>query len=185
MQEEKQEKKEKLLAFSERLKRLTGRQGLKQKAIATALGEGSSTVGQWFRGKNFPGPSVEYRLADLLGVPRDWLIEGKVEKGENEVMTMTLRDEESKYQARLISIAHLESLTRRCFETIMDAAGEDPKRLGWVHEQLIAHLTPPKHWQDEAQDEAQEVAKAKNLLQAVKDEAATDRTNRGLKDQAS
>lgn len=36
---------------------------------------------------------------------------------------------------------------RRFFEETLSAAGKDTSRLGWVREQLRAHLAIPSHWQ--------------------------------------
>jgi transcriptional regulator with XRE-family HTH domain len=41
-----------------------------------------------------------------------------------------------------------KELTRR-FGQLLDEAGADVVRLGWVSEQMHAHLTPPAHWSNQ------------------------------------
>ena len=135
---EKKEKAEQLLAFSERLKQLAGRQGFRQSELARLLDVRASAVGQWFRGKNFPGPAVEYRLADLLGVPHLWLMEGKEtpENQENPAMREDLPRSDPGGRMKIESLYELPPAnpTRQQIEAYvkayLDQAERTPGGLG-------------------------------------------------------
>jgi transcriptional regulator with XRE-family HTH domain len=68
------EKTENLQNFAFRLRGLAERRGLKQIAIARALGVNGSRVGNWFQGLNYPKDDDLQRLAALLRVPPEFLV---------------------------------------------------------------------------------------------------------------
>jgi hypothetical protein len=63
-------------------------------------------------------------------------------------------------QAPYGTISQIKQELRDRFETLLIGAHEDRDRLGWIGEQLRAHLTPPKHWlsDDEINRRALELA---------------------------
>lgn len=167
MQDKNKENKDTLAAFAHRLGVLAGRTRLKQVDIARALKATPQRVGGWFQGRNFPGGDIEYALADLLGTTRDWLIEGK----EN---TETIDAHGGPLGLPLkpsVIEGELAQRIRIRVEELIAAAGEDPTRLGWIYEQLQAHLSPPAHWVNHET----EVAKAKRLMKNLVDESQRER----------
>lgn len=140
------EKTEKLAAFAHRLQLLAGRKRLRQVRIAQALSTPEyrvtpQRVGSWFQGRNFPGPDVEFALAELLGTTRDWLVEGKETTETTAPIVM-------EPPAATSPAESLRREVRERFERTMTAAGDDLSRLGYINEQLRAHLTPPAHWNE-------------------------------------
>lgn len=52
------------------------------------------------------------------------------------------------------------------FEQLLTAAAGDQERLGWVSQQMHAHLTPPQHWFTAAQLAARETERQKAIDEA-------------------
>ena len=59
--------------FTERLKELRKKKGLKQQEIAELLGVKRNTYSDWENGKTEPSFENLIKLADLLEVSLDWL----------------------------------------------------------------------------------------------------------------
>ena len=141
VQAENKDKKEKLHAFSHRLGVLAGRARLKQVDIARTLGVSSQRVGQWFQGRNFPGGDVEHALAEMLGVNRSWLLEG-IETTE---LGGPAHEQSAHYGT--VPIIQLRKEIRDSIERLLEIAGDDLARLGWIVEQLRSHLRVPDRWE--------------------------------------
>ena len=111
-------------------------------------------------------------FGSLLGISREWL--GKLETGKRPVSAevflrfqallrerkITLSDlpepqEESASavqtsEDRLTSVAgQLRIDISAAVDAVLNAAGDDVGRLGWIREQLNRHLATPTHWKDE------------------------------------
>lgn len=171
MQAENTAKKEKLAAFAHRLGVLAGRARLKQVDIARSLGVGSQRVGQWFQGRNFPGGDIELALADLLGVSRSWLIEGI----ETTDIPGVLREDASPYGTA--PIVKIRREIRESIEALLDIAGDDVARLGWIVEQLRGHLRAPGHWESST-IHAEVIEQV--LAEELKERAAQPKADQGL-----
>jgi transcriptional regulator with XRE-family HTH domain len=63
--------------FARRFRFARERAGLSQAEIARSLMLSPSTVWRWQDGRSVPRPAERGRLADLLGVNRDWLMSGR------------------------------------------------------------------------------------------------------------
>lgn len=61
--------------FPEKLNRLMKDKRLKGKQIAEAIGVSDNAVSRWRNGQTFPRSIELMRLARLLGVTMEWLIE--------------------------------------------------------------------------------------------------------------
>jgi transcriptional regulator with XRE-family HTH domain len=141
VQAENKEKQDKLDAFAHRLGQLAGRRKLKQKQIAIMLGATPQRVGGWFRAQNYPGTGVDHELAALLGVDRDWLIDGKENKESG------LAEASIPYFASRPTVVAAE--IRAQIEDLIQKTMAQPERLTWLQEQMKAHLQVPHHWRDE------------------------------------
>lgn len=135
-----------LEAFRHRLSLLAGRKRLKQSEIARRLSTPENRispqrVGGWFQGRHFPGGEIEHALAALLGVSRDWLIEGKDTPDSTDTTVA-----ENGTQVTYGTPQAMEAEARGHIEKLILAAKGQPARLGWIVEQLKEHAEIPKNW---------------------------------------
>jgi transcriptional regulator with XRE-family HTH domain len=108
-------------------------------------------------------------LGSLLGITREWI--GKLETGRRPISAeIFLRFEALQREPKFSqsappaplhdpaivpvfpgdpAAAEIIGEIRDWFECLLIAAGDDRNRLGWISEQLRAHVTPPPHWRDE------------------------------------
>lgn len=150
-------KTEKLQTFSLRLRGLAENRNLSQAQIAEALSVSPSRVGHWFQGKNFPKDHAPL-LAKLLRVSVDFLLYGIEQETEKLSPVSAVQDEiASNYSA----ITRDRLIGR--FNALLDAAGDDPARLGWISEQMALHLQTPVHWQSLAERTAAAYARAADM----------------------
>lgn len=63
------------MAFSENLKRIRESKGLKQSDIAKGINVSDRTISMWERGKMIPSLDAAIKIASLLGVSLDELVE--------------------------------------------------------------------------------------------------------------
>lgn len=130
------------------------RRGVTLQDVARACGVAVSTVGAWSQAKNWPQVEVQPKLAKYLHSSIAFLIHGITEEPElpaekTEVPqaadTPPLVVNEGP-QAPYGSAEAIERDLRKHFEEVLQDARGDPVRLGWMMQQLIEHLSPPKSW---------------------------------------
>ncbi len=181
---------EKLQNFSLRLRGLAEARNLSQADIGRALGIKWPAVGNWFQGRNLPKRQHRARLAELLGVSVDWLIcgeekatevneEGSVDYGlSKKVLEAALARTLVVTQGHIPNIASLEKSIRDAVEHAIAAAAGDPRRLGWISEQLAQHLSVPAHWKRidainrEAIERAQEIRREMDHLRPPENQSS-------------
>lgn len=62
----------------ERLRMAIEAKGITQAAVCRALGVGTSKLGNWLRGDNYPDPYFIKQFCDRYGVSADWIYRGVV-----------------------------------------------------------------------------------------------------------
>jgi transcriptional regulator with XRE-family HTH domain len=102
-------------------------------------------------------------IAKELGVTREWVSKLENVRGDfSEFIRLKIEALERKYpeQVREPTSHHVaepaggygdagaaQGKIREQLEELLFAAGGDQARLGWILEQMRAHLAPPDHWQ--------------------------------------
>lgn len=138
-------------------------------------------------------PLTQEKLADLLGVTREWI--GKLETSERPIsakvyLGLRALASEGKFTPRAggsypdvtdfgaplvaeASVAQgdeaaekIRKECRRIFEQTMEYAGDDVRRLGWFHEQLLRHASVPEHWDIHAQVIAKKLRQSQEPAEA-------------------
>jgi phage repressor protein C with HTH and peptisase S24 domain len=122
LQPENPDKTEILSAFAWRLGVAADEARMSQAEIASRLGTTPSRVGNWFQAANFPRRADARRLADLLGVTVDWLLEGTGEKSR-----LAVAEDAGSYG---------------------DSAVREIPVISWSHAgEAATYEEMPKHWQ--------------------------------------
>lgn len=139
---------------------------LTQAAIAQRLGVGASRVGNWFQGLNFPKEDDARRLAELLGVSVEWLLEGADASVEEfpartgESAPFLERDPTPASTTRApprvilptgdfsssLSASPTPEDIKAYLQLVLVAAGRDPQRLGWLLDELRVRLEERRLW---------------------------------------
>lgn len=102
-------------------------------------------------------------MAQKLGVTREWV--GMLERGDRDLSAsiilelnrlireheLSIKEDSSSLEVREHQASYgTPEMIRREIEQhqkeLVQAAGDDSRRLGWIHEQQRAHLAIPAHW---------------------------------------
>ncbi len=138
--------------ISERLKKLRKESGLSQEKFAAKLFLSRGMYNGLETGREKPSPWVVQQINFLEQAGVDLLnrlppFEGQVTVEEQEQATIANSP-----------AGRLKKEIRDLLEATIEAAADDPARLGWIREQVREYLSTPKSWRD-LNAEAREHAK--------------------------
>lgn len=111
--------------FSARLRAAIERRGLKQKALARAVGVSSNSLSRYLMGDRAPGRPVILALARELGVSVTWLSEGvgpgpDLQRTPQDISTIA-RETEALYPVDAVSLVGLDVEERRTVLRMLNA----------------------------------------------------------------
>jgi transcriptional regulator with XRE-family HTH domain len=161
--------------FAERISFLRSKRGLTLNELA---GGSASTAKSWEQG-SLPRTDQWETIAARLGLSVSLVFLGKPTSREDYEFVAKYSDEIGPPPATAASAAvagaaippaPLEAEARWILDEAIRAAASRPERLGWVLEQLRAHLRPPAHWAISPEEEAA----ARRRYEAFKAKASGD-----------
>lgn len=136
--------------FGERLRGLIEQKRQSNRDFADAYGITESQLYNWLNREAPPLHKHWQKLADYFGCSVDYVAFGSpiIEERTGDMMVEERPGSYLPSGAGGLSDSALEiteKIQARIFE-VVSAAGGDPVKLGWIHEQLAQHLRPPAHW---------------------------------------
>lgn len=147
------------------------RKGITLAEFAAQYGLGESQLFNWLKRDEPPLAKHWPKLAGFFGVSVSYIVSGTPDKVEVQQPAGLLSEEGPAYDqipsdrefSRHALPSEIRASVRRQIESTLAAAGDDAIRLGWIAEQVQAHVTAPPHWKkgpvmvpiyDPAQDQA-------------------------------
>lgn len=127
--------------FGARLRGMIERKGITIGRFSADLGIGESQAFNWLKSATPPPAKHWSRLCDYFGVTQPYLIAGVTVGDSVGALPEKAEEEPGSYNGPA-----LEQAARRHFEDVIAAAKSEPARLGWIVEQLQAHVAIPPHW---------------------------------------
>ena len=160
------------LFHAAQLRSLRGKLGLNQEQMGSCVGVSREWIGKLERAQEDFSEFVLLKMGALeqiaARVGPDATPE-QIEKALKSAITSPdglfvvpgNHDVREGHQAPYGSPEMLEMEIRRDLETLIVGAKKDPNRLGWIAEQMRAHLAMPKHWMtnEELNQRARELAR--------------------------
>jgi transcriptional regulator with XRE-family HTH domain len=141
--------------FGLRLRALLEKRDNPYEDFIQAMGISRATMFNWFKREKQP-PSLAHRqrlVQFFANQPPEYVLTGRV---KNESNIGQVAEEQAQYGL----FESLDEELRFRFNELILAAKNDPSRLGWIREQMSAHLQAPAHWRnnDELNRRAVELA---------------------------
>ena len=130
--------------FGARLKALIENRGVTQVQFAKDCGLSEATLYNWLKKKAPPHEKYWFKLATYLGVSESYLAYGTPLKTESII---------TEAQAPCGTETMMEKQVQEHINSLLGQARGDPARLGWLLEQLRAHVRAPEHWDENIHDE--------------------------------
>jgi transcriptional regulator with XRE-family HTH domain len=147
-----------LEAFGMRLKAAMARRSLRLRDVADACAVAVSTVGAWTQGKNWPDTELQPKLSQLVGEPIDYLLHGitGTDSPEN-VHFGQARSLAPKHRNEDLVGAGVTRLRER-FQAMINAAGGDTERLGWLSVEICRLEERTQEWLTAEEENVQAAA---------------------------
>lgn len=98
------DKQKKYKVFADRLALALARVGMSQTDLSRALFVRQATVNEWCRGRRFPDPAIQGRLAEVLGESPGWLYHGESVESREQVLAELTRLSREIGEAKTIRI---------------------------------------------------------------------------------
>ncbi|MBI3885905.1 MAG: helix-turn-helix transcriptional regulator [Opitutae bacterium] len=122
---------DKVELFGERLRFARSGAGLTQVQLAEKMGKGAATISDWEKSKAEPSLEEIVRLGTLLGVDPRRLAFGFSVRSE------VVEEPAADHMAPLNAAAELRDKSRQVLEAMLELAGENIGRLGWIHDEIL------------------------------------------------
>lgn len=132
--------------FGQRLRALIARRSLSPEQFWTEFGISRATYFNWIK-REKPPPSRRHQeeLQRFFGISPGYLLHGEPEALDQSKIGALIQDE---VQAPYGATETLAEEARRHLDELLVSAGSDPRKLGWIIEQLRQHLAIPAGWQN-------------------------------------
>lgn len=135
-----------------------------QSVVAAHMGKGVATISDWEKGKSEPTLQEILGLAKLLKTSPAKLAFGNTVIGKTEIAG-PLDGLKQRREVRAL-VSQLEKS--------ISAAGGDPMKLGWLHEQMRVHLAPPAHWMSKEEMTNKVLARSYEIQRELEEEEQSE-----------